>query len=341
MGTEPSLKVNKSKEAVSYDTWSKVDKVGMRKRVLAAKNYKTLVREVYLVVEDGWEEAPSEKLKYPVMQLKGGELVYNANGLLSAQQYGEKYDEDAAKKALSIRRKLGLVASEKEKKMKKFIKDATEHGFLYLGMYNGKLRFAKELTEDEKEEDKKEMSLYEVDIEKCAKHEECDDLKFDMEDWADLRVLKMDKDDDDTDNDDDDERDDDDDDHNDDKTVIVEDYARLSARCDMLMSEKKDLLKRAEKAEKELEKMKRESIKKEAEKILEADDELEEFDKEELIDKCEDGEFCDVDSLIREVAYRKYKAGNTRRKNTLSYGINNKKITRKESKSPAERLADI
>lgn len=81
-GNGSYIKINKNKDSVSNDRWGSVDKTKLRETVLQAKNYKTAVKSVYLLVEDGWEEAPSEKLKYPVMQYKDGEFVYNAGGLL-------------------------------------------------------------------------------------------------------------------------------------------------------------------------------------------------------------------------------------------------------------------
>ena len=180
-GTGKPIKVDKSKEAVSDDSWGGVDKTSLRNTVLEARNYKTLVKSVYLDVQDGWEESPSEKLKYPVMQYKNGKFVYNAGGLLSAQQYGEKYDESIAKKALTIRKRLGLVKSEKEEKMKKFIEAAKISGFAYLGLYNGKLAFAQECDCDKEEmaEDKSELCLFEVDKELAENYAEGDEFAWD------------------------------------------------------------------------------------------------------------------------------------------------------------------
>lgn len=108
-GTGKSLKVNKSKDSASNDEWGNVDKTKLRNDVLEAKNYKSLVKDVYMKVEDGWEEAPSEHLKYPVMQLKGDELVYNLNALSSALGYAKKENEsDVVKKVESIRKKMGI-----------------------------------------------------------------------------------------------------------------------------------------------------------------------------------------------------------------------------------------
>jgi len=56
MGKGDSIKIDLSKEAADMTTpWGEVDKVRLRDSILRAKNYKTLVKKCYLVVEDGWE----------------------------------------------------------------------------------------------------------------------------------------------------------------------------------------------------------------------------------------------------------------------------------------------
>lgn len=89
-GTGETIKIDKSKEAVSDKEWGSVDKTELRHKVLNAKNYKTLVRAVYAEVEDGWEDAPSEKLKYPIMLIEGDTAVYARYGLASALGYAKK-----------------------------------------------------------------------------------------------------------------------------------------------------------------------------------------------------------------------------------------------------------
>ena len=69
-GTGETIKVNKSKDSMSDSSWGSVNKTELRKKVLEAKNYKSLVKDVYALVEDGWEDAPSSKLKYPIMEIK-------------------------------------------------------------------------------------------------------------------------------------------------------------------------------------------------------------------------------------------------------------------------------
>jgi hypothetical protein len=123
---DKSYKVDKSKEAMSDDDWGSVDKTSMRNKIMDASNKSSLVKSVYALVESGWEESPSEHLKYPIMQLKGDTFVYNRNALSSALGYAKKEEETAVvSKIEKIYKKLGLDSEGKEeKKMSKEIKFA-------------------------------------------------------------------------------------------------------------------------------------------------------------------------------------------------------------------------
>ena len=88
-----SYKVDKSKEAMSEKAWGEVDKIDLRNKIMDAKNKASLVKSVYMLVEDGWEDAPSEHLKYPVMCFEGDKLVYNRYGLASALAYAKQEEE--------------------------------------------------------------------------------------------------------------------------------------------------------------------------------------------------------------------------------------------------------
>lgn len=123
---DKSYKVDKSKEAMSDDDWGSVDKTSMRDKIMDASNKSSLVKSVYALVESGWEEAPSEKLKYPLMQLKGDTFVYNRGALSSALGYAKKEEETAVvSKIEKIYKKLGLDSEGKEeKKMSKEIEFA-------------------------------------------------------------------------------------------------------------------------------------------------------------------------------------------------------------------------
>lgn len=109
MADKKTYKIDKSKEAMSTDDWSNVDKTVMRNKIMDAANRDTLVKSVYLDVRDGWQDAPSSGLKYPVMELKGDTFVYNRNALASAKGYAEKNNEtEVLKKLNSIYKKLDL-----------------------------------------------------------------------------------------------------------------------------------------------------------------------------------------------------------------------------------------
>ena len=110
-----SLKIDKSKDSLSDKPWGEVDKIAMRDKIMEASNKKTLVKSVYMLIEDGWEDAPSEHLKYPVMELKGDTFVYNRNSLASALGYAKKEKETAVvSKIEKIYKKLGLETDGKE-----------------------------------------------------------------------------------------------------------------------------------------------------------------------------------------------------------------------------------
>lgn len=115
-----TYKIDKSKEAMSDKAWGEVDKTAMRDKIMEADNKAILVKAVYMLVEDGWEEAPSEHLKYPVMELKGDTFVYNRDGLASALGYAKKENETTVvNKIEKIYKKLDLDDNEggKEEKM--------------------------------------------------------------------------------------------------------------------------------------------------------------------------------------------------------------------------------
>lgn len=109
MAEKKSYKVDKSKEAISTKEWGSVDKTDLRNKIMEASNRDKLVKDVYMLVEDGWQDAPSEKLKYPVMCFDGDKLVYNEGALSSALGYAKKENESSViTKVEKIRKKLGL-----------------------------------------------------------------------------------------------------------------------------------------------------------------------------------------------------------------------------------------
>lgn len=126
MADKKSYKVDKSKEAMSDADWGSVDKTALRDKIMDASNRAKLVKDVYLLVEDGWEDAPSEHLKYPCMELKGDTFVYNRYGLASALAYAKQQGEDAVvDKVEKIYEKLDLDETDgKEEKMAKEVEFA-------------------------------------------------------------------------------------------------------------------------------------------------------------------------------------------------------------------------
>lgn len=115
LGKKDALKINKSKDSLSTSPWGSVDKTSLMHKVLAASNYKSLVNDVYMLVESGWEEHPSSSLKYPVMQLKGDTLVYNRYGLSAALQRAVGQNETkVVSKVKTIYEKMGLNEGKKE-----------------------------------------------------------------------------------------------------------------------------------------------------------------------------------------------------------------------------------
>lgn len=345
-GKGETVPVNKSEKAVSKDSWGSVKKTELRNKVLEAKNYKRLVKDVYLLVEDGWEDSPSSKLKYPVMQFKDGEFVYNEGGLLSAQQYGEKYDEAIATKAKRIRKKLGLLETEKRDNVKKYIEQAKDAGLVFIGQTDKVLKFVKEAEADE---EKKEMSVFEIEKEKA-----CDDKEFAWDELTEKSLKMADKDKFD---DDDDDDDDDNDDHNDDKpeddeNVNDEDkkelarkYRAMKRRYAELKEEMKEKLEEAEESrkeveakceefeakceetEKELEAMKAEKFKEDTDAILSDEDEdMDEKIHEELKKMIAENKFNnDIEAFRKEMAYLLYTKKEEKKEyaRSLSFSLDN------------------
>lgn len=161
MAEKKTYKIDKSKEAMSTADWGGYDKVTMRDKIMEAKNRDTLVKSVYLLVEDGWKDAPSEHLKYPIMMLDGDKFIYNRNALSSALAYAKQNDEtEVVNKIKAIYKKLGLDDDSERKE-------------------EAKMEEIKELAATEVEaestlEEKKE-EMAEPEIEVKAEEPSCDD----------------------------------------------------------------------------------------------------------------------------------------------------------------------
>ena len=184
MAEKKTYKVDKSKEAMSTADWGDYDKAAMRDKIMDAKNRDTLVKSVYLLVEDGWKDAPSEHLKYPIMQLDGDTFVYNRNALSAALAYAKQNDEtEVVNKIKAIYKKLGLDDDSERKEEAKMeeIKElaATEVE-----------ASAESALEDEKKEEMAEQKI-EVKAEECECEHDDDDDKHEEEMSADEMKAKM------------------------------------------------------------------------------------------------------------------------------------------------------
>lgn len=129
-----TYKVDKSKEAMSTADWGAIDKADMRGKIMEAANRDELVKEIYLLVEEGWETAPSEHLKYPVFELKGDTFVYNREALSSALAYAKQHEETSVvNKVEKIYKDLDLENSEgkEEEKMAEIEFAAVDIGNLW------------------------------------------------------------------------------------------------------------------------------------------------------------------------------------------------------------------
>ena len=188
--------MDKSKGAVDMGDWNG-DKA--KNDLLKEKNFKTLAKSVCLLLEDGWEEKKKGALKYPVMNLKDGKWVYNAEGLSSARAYGEQHDPSVADKAISIQKRLGLYNKEdkednmeEEKKLSESESKDTEKDVV---MEEPKEEETKEMAqEDNKEEQPKEMGCDGETKEMSdedSKDDDKDDEQEDKEDDDDNQEKKF------------------------------------------------------------------------------------------------------------------------------------------------------
>ena len=188
--------MDKSKGVVDMGDWNG-DKV--KNDLLKEKNFKTLAKSVCLLLEDGWEEKKKGALKYPVMNLKDGKWVYNAEGLSSARAYGEQHDPSVADKAISIQKRLGLYNKEdKEDNMeekKKFSESESKDTEKDVVMEEPKEEETKEMAqEDNKEEQPKEMGCGDETKEMSdddSKDDDKDDEQEDKEDDDDNQEKKF------------------------------------------------------------------------------------------------------------------------------------------------------
>lgn len=169
-------KVNKTE--LKDKSWGDVDKEVLRNKVMSAKNKSTLVKDVYLLVESGWEDAPSEHLKYPVMELVGDTFYYNRGALSSALAYAKQENETTViSKVEKLYKKFKLNDKDKEDKMS----DIKEKEDVVMAQEE-----ETKVDDKEKEVEKKEMSAEEEKEMGCDKamsdeEENKDEVKEDKE----------------------------------------------------------------------------------------------------------------------------------------------------------------
>lgn len=148
---EKTYKVNKTE--LKETAWGDVDKISLRNAVMGAKNKSTLVHDVYALVEDGWEESPSEHLKYPIMELSGDTFYYNRYGLASALAYAKQENEtEVVSKVMKLYKNFKLDDGEGEKKEMEEKKEYPEND-----AHSTDEKDKKEVEKDDEEE--KKMSL--------------------------------------------------------------------------------------------------------------------------------------------------------------------------------------
>ena len=191
--------IDKSKEAVDMGSW---DGDKAKDDLLKEKNFKTLAKSVCLLLEDGWEDGVKGALKYPVMNLKNGKWVYNAQGLSSARAYGEQHDPSVADKAISIQKRLGLYKdndSSKEENMenkemnfsdsekdKDIIMEKEDNSADEKDMACGNKEMAGESEDEKLKEEKKEEKDIKDEEKKMAEESEDEKLKEEKKEEDDI-----------------------------------------------------------------------------------------------------------------------------------------------------------
>lgn len=158
---EVTYKINKTE--LKDTPWGDVDKTAMRNKIMKAINKATLVKSVYALVEDGWQDAPSEHLKYPLMQLVGDTFYYNRYALSSALAYAKQENETS-------------VINKIEKLYKKFNLD--DEGGDDKNMAENKAKDMLEETLKNQEPEVMEEQLESDDVEDMSEEEMQDEEAF-------------------------------------------------------------------------------------------------------------------------------------------------------------------
>lgn len=355
IGTKSALEIDKSKEAMSEKPWGEVDKSELRKRVIAAENFKSIADDIFLDLREGWEDGIEGALKYPVMCLEGEKAVYNRGGLASAKAYAEKNgDEKVTEKLEKIYKHLELEDGDMEK-------EAAEH-CEFCEDYDCKTEEAIPLAAEHEEapcecpDDNGELEMggcENPEKEECGEPE-----KFEGEHPCDGCGEDDHKDDDHKDDDDDDDNDEDD---CDEMCKLSKRCAELEAKCEEYcgtiarMEEECKLAKEdAEKFREYSNKLENEArarfnndLKVYAESIME-NEKIEKADYDKILEKCECGEYASNDEVMKDVAVATFKVKEhpvlgAKFSSPISrptFGMNVTGPETMRGKTPAEKLAE-
>lgn len=355
IGTKGALEIDKSKEAMSEKPWGEVDKSELRKRVIAAENFKSIADDIFLDLREGWEDGIEGALKYPVMCLEGEKAVYNRGGLASAKAYAEKNgDEKVTEKLEKIYKHLELEDGDMEK-------EAAEH-CEFCEDYDCKTEEAIPLAAEHEEapcecqDDNGELEMggcENTEKEECGEPE-----KLEGEHPCDGCGEDDHKDDDHEDDDDDDDNDEDD---CDELCKLSKRCAELEAKCEEYcgtiarMEEECKLAKEdAEKFREYSNKLENEArarfnndLKVYAESIME-NEKIEKADYDKILEKCECGEYASNDEVMKDVAVATFKVKEhpvlgAKFSSPISrptFGMNVTGPETMRGKTPAEKLAE-
>lgn len=314
IGTKSALEVDKSKDAMSEKPWSEVDKAELRKRVIAAENFKSIADDVFLDLREGWEDGVEGALKYPVMCIEGEKLVYNRGGLASAKAYAEKNgDEKVTEKLEKIYKHLELEDGDMEK-------EAVEH-CEFCEDYDCKVEEAIPLAANQGEEPCKCPDDHgELEMGGCEnpEKEDCGEpAKLEDEHPCD-------------DDGEDDHKDDDDEDDCDEMCKLSKRCAELEAKCEEYCgtiakmsedfesktseyeaeiakySDYAEIKERMEKAEAKLYEQFCLELKAYAESIM-ANERIEKSDRDAIVEKCVSGKYSTKEEIFAEVAVAAFK----------------------------------
>ena len=323
---EKTYKINKT--VLKDSKWGDVDKTKLRNTIMEAKNKATLVKAVYLLVEDGWQDAPSEKLKYPVMELVGDTFYYNRGALASALGYAKaEGEDDIVAKVEKLYKKFNLDDDNKEDKedkadmskeiefaavdlgdmwfkVYKAIEDKVGYRFYICGLYEeDNKKFAIVKSEDGSmakidysyTEDGVELigEPVGVDVEFVPNEKV---VKFAVpEDFEQYTKFEKDKDDDPDDDDNNEPKENDDDDKDDKNAEMEEQIKTLTAQ----LEEKENIIMEQEKLLKELKEYKegKEALEKEEKVNAIMGDAKEYLEEDEMKSLVEEAKCCDMANL--------------------------------------------